>query len=367
MKRPLPQPQPADVSEPVPPRAGTAFWGAVPVVLLTSLAVMDHIPFTDISLAVPYAAQGPGPMFDTLGEVDDEPVVAIDGAETAETAGELNMTTVSVRTNMSLVQAAGRWLVTDDTIVPIEQIFPPNVPEEDVQKSNEAAFLMSESAATVAAMHHLGMEVEIVVAETLEGSPAEKMITADDVITHVNGEKVDQPGQVQEKVRALRPGEEVTFTLRRADAVEDVTVTLGKSQKDPDLAQVGILMKSRPVQNIEVNYNLRDVGGPSAGMMFSLAVIDKLSPGELNGGRRVAGTGTISEAGEVGPIGGIEHKLAAAAAGDVELFLAPAENCAETAGVEHDGMVIASVATLDDAITAMEEFAAGREVEACGP
>lgn len=350
-----------------PRRLDTALWGAVPVVVLASLTVMDHVPFTDISLAVPYAAEGPGPMFDTLGEVEGEQVVSIDGADTDETAGELNMTTVSVRTNMSLAQAAARWVGTDDDLVPIEQVFPPNVSEEDVQKSNEAAFLMSESAATVAAMHYLGAEVKVVVAEVLEGSPAQGPLQADDVITHVDGREVDQPGQVQDLVRAKKPGEEVALTVDRGGQEEHVTVTLAESDEDPHVPQVGILMTSAPVEDIKVNYNLQDVGGPSAGMMFSLAVIDKLSPGELNGGRVVAGTGTIAESGEVGPIGGIVHKVEAAEENGVELFLAPSANCAEAMSRDRGDLVVASVDTLEDAVTAMEDFAAGRDVKTCQP
>ncbi|AIT60475.1 YlbL family protein [Corynebacterium doosanense] len=350
-----------------PRRLDTALWGAVPVVVLASLMVMDHVPFTDISLAVPYAAEGPGPMFDTLGEVEGEQVVSIDGADTDETAGELNMTTVSVRTNMSLAQAAARWVGTDDDLVPIEQVFPPNVSEEDVQKSNEAAFLMSESAATVAAMHYLGAEVKVVVAEVLEGSPAQGPLQADDVITHVDGREVDQPGQVQDLVRAKKPGEEVALTVDRGGHEEHVTVTLAESDEDPHVPQVGILMTSAPVEDIKVNYNLQDVGGPSAGMMFSLAVIDKLSPGELNGGRVVAGTGTIAESGEVGPIGGIVHKVEAAEENGVELFLAPSSNCAEAMSRDRGDLVVASVDTLEDAVTAMEDFTAGRDVKTCQP
>lgn len=346
-------------------RLGTVAWGAIPVVVLASLAVMDHVPFTDISLAVPYAAEGPGPMFDTLGQIDGEQVVDIAGAETDDTSGQLNMTTVSVRTNMSLAQAATRWLSTDDTIVPIEQVIPPNVSEEDVQQSNEAAFLSSESSATIAAMRHLGRDVHIVVADTVEGSPAEGTLREGDVITRVDGHDVDQPGQIQELVRAKSPGEEIELTVLRGQESTDVTVTLGPSDEDPQQAQVGILMTSEPEGDVEVNYNLQDVGGPSAGMMFSLAVIDKLSPGELNGGHVVAGTGTIAESGEVGPIGGIEHKIDAARADGVELFLAPADNCAEVRG-DHGDLVIAAVDTLDDAITAMSDFAAGRDVRTCG-
>lgn len=142
-------------------------------------------------------------------------------------------------------------------------------------------------------------------------------------------------------------------------------VELGENPQSPGAAQLGILMTSEPAGGISVEYNLNDVGGPSAGMMFSLAVIDKLSPGALNGGNFVAGTGTISEDGEVGPIGGITHKIRAARDTGAELFLAPEGNCAEASRVNSGDMVVASVATLDDAVRAMADFNEGRDVHTC--
>lgn len=326
---------------------------------------MDHIPGTDISLTVPYAAEGQGPMFDTLGEIDGTEVVELEGADADETGGELYMTTVSVRTQMTLAQAFGRWIASDDTIVPLEQVVPPNQTPDEVEEANKAAFTASEAAATVAAMNHLGADIEVVVADTLSGSPAEGELKPDDVITGVDGQAVDEPGQVQSHIRSLAPGDEVTLTVRRDNDEIEVPLTLVESDEDPSVPMIGVLMASQPVEDITVNYNLQDVGGPSAGMVFSLAVVDKLSPGELTGGNTVAGTGTIAEDGTVGPIGGIVHKVAAAREADVELFLAPAANCAEATSRETDGMVIASVDTLDDAITAMEAFDSGAEVKTC--
>lgn len=355
-------------------RLRTIAFGAIPVVALASLTVMDHIPGTDISLTVPYAAEGQGPMFDTLGEIDGTEVVEIEGADTDETDGELYMTTVSVRTQMTLAQALGRWIASEDTIVPLEQVVPPNRTPDEVEEANKAAFTASEAAATVAAMNHLGAEIEVVVADTVAESPADGQLEPEDVITAVDGEAVDEPGQVQERVRALDPGAEVTLTVRRGggDGEDDengeeidVTLTLAESEDGSGTPMIGVLMASQPVDDIDVNYNLQDVGGPSAGMVFSLAVIDKLSPGELTGGHSVAGTGTIAEDGAVGPIGGIEHKVSAARDNGVELFLSPAANCAAATSRDTGDMVVASVDTLDDAIAAMDDFAAGDEVETC--
>ena len=124
---------------------------------------VDHIPFTDVSLTVPYAAQGPGPTFNTLAEIDGTPVVDVEGVETDSTEGNLNMTTVSVRTNMTLAQALGRWLGAGDTLVPLQQVVPPDVSEEEFNHFNEAAFVASEASATVAAMNFLGLPTTVVV------------------------------------------------------------------------------------------------------------------------------------------------------------------------------------------------------------
>lgn len=346
-------------------RLSTLVWGAIPVVLLGGLVSLDHIPGTDISLTVPYAAQGPGPTFNTLGEVDGEPVVDVGGVPTDDTAGNLNMTTVSVRTNMTLAQTLGRWLTTEDTLVPAEQIFPPNVSPEELEESNQAAFTSSEAAATVAAMNYLGLPVEVEVASVVEGSAADGLVEAEDTILAVNGEEVDEPGQVAELVQAHGPGDSVTLTVERGGEQQDIDITLGENPEAPNQGQLGVLMTSAPVDQVDVEYNLNDIGGPSAGMMFSLAVIDKLSPGALNGGNMVAGTGTISEDGSVGPIGGIVHKINASEEEGVELFLAPSDNCAEAVSRDHGDMVVASVDTIDDAITQMDNFANGDEVDTC--
>ncbi|WIM68310.1 PDZ domain-containing protein [Corynebacterium breve] len=343
----------------------TVVWGAIPVVLLAGLVTIDHIPGTDISLTVPYAAQGPGPTFNTLGDVDGTPVVEIEGADTDETSGNLNMTTVSVRTNMTLAQALGRWLLTDDTLIPIDQVLPPDRSEEEIQESNQQAFVSSEAAATVAAMNYLDKPTVVVVHEVVDNAPSEGKVEAKDVLVALDGKEVSQPGTVQELVQAKKPGEEVELTLRRGDEEVTETVTLGSHPDDEKLALLGITMTSEPADDISVAYNLNDVGGPSAGMIFSLAVIDKLSPGELNGGRFVAGTGTISEDGTVGPIGGISHKVAAAEEEGAELFLAPSANCAEALSADTGEMVVARVDTLDDAIEAMDAFSAGKEVRTC--
>lgn len=346
-------------------RLGAVLWGGIPLAVAAGLLMAGGIPGTPIRFTVPFAAQGPGPTFNTLEEVDGTPVIDITGAEVDQTAGTLDMTTVSVRTNMTMGQAIGRWIFSGDTLVPINQIMPPDMSDEEMRKHNEATFVASEAAATVAAMRHLGEPTRVVVHDVLEDSAAAGAFESGDVLTAVDGKDVSAPQEVQDLVRAKKPGETVTISYTRGEETSEATVTLGTNPEDESVPLLGVTMTSEPAGEITVDYNFNDIGGPSAGMIFSLAVIDKLSPGELNHGKHVAGTGTIAEDGRVGPIGGITHKIEGARDSGAELFLAPEKNCKEASKVDAGDMVVASVATLDDAIAAMDSYASGQEIKTC--
>ena len=347
-------------------RIKTLTWGAIPLVLLASLVSIDHIPGTNINLSVPYAAEGPGPTINTLGQVDGEDVVSISGADLDETEGNLNMTTVSVRSGMTLSQVISRWLFTDDTIVPIEQIFPPGQSTEEVEESNRTAFISSESSATIAAMNYLNIPVEVEVAEVLTDSAATGIFEPGDKLLSIDGTEISTPGDAQTIVRSKAPGDEITISYERNDAESQATITLREHPDDSSVALLGISMLSVPSSAIEVDYNLEDIGGPSAGMMFSLAVVDKLSPGALNGGKFVAGTGTIAEDGSVGPIGGIAHKVRAAEDAGAEVFLSPADNCAEAMSAKPQDMTILKVDSLSQAIDQMAAYNEGSDFQTCG-
>ncbi|WP_337898109.1 S16 family serine protease, partial [Mesomycoplasma ovipneumoniae] len=144
-----------------------------------------------------------------------------------------------------------------------------------------------------------------------------------------------------------------------------VTIELGEHPEDAAAAFLGITMTSNSADGVEVTYNLEDIGGPSAGMMFSLAVVDKLSSGELNGGNFVAGTGTIAEDGAVGPIGGIVHKVDAAEELGAEVFLAPTANCEAATSREHGDMTVLAVDSLNHAIEQLAAYDAGGDYQTC--
>ncbi|WP_297008160.1 PDZ domain-containing protein [uncultured Corynebacterium sp.] len=363
-------------------RIRTISVGALPVVVIVALLGMTTVPGTGINLTVPFAAEGEGPTFNTLGEVDGTPVVDISGVgadELDETSGNLNMTTVAVRTKMTLPQMMGRWLASDDTVVPLETVIPANSNADEVAAQNAAAFASSESNATVAAMNHLGRPLETMVYDVGDGAPADGTVKINDVITSVDGTAVTLPGDVSDAIGDKSPGDRVTLGIDRGGRSVTEQVTLGEmpaglaGDRDAEDATggngrafLGVTMVAQPADGIRVRYNLKDIGGPSAGLMFSLAVVDKLSPGELSGGEFVAGTGTIASDGTVGPIGGITHKIAAARRAGATVFLVPSGNCSEASSGGYGDLTLLKVDTLDGAVDALTSHNKGEDVETCG-
>jgi PDZ domain-containing protein len=191
----------------------------------------------------------------------------------------------------------------------------------------------------------------------MKDSPATGVLREGDVLVSVEGKTVTSPDSVRKAVQTRKPGESVTFTVLR-DRKEQVLNLKTKDVKG--VAAVGVFLRSEFVFPTKVSINAGDVGGPSAGLMFSLAVYDKLTPGSLTGGANIAGTGTIDSAGAVGPIGGIQQKLVGSKRGGAAWFLAPADNCKEVVGHIPDGLRVVRVATFNQARDAVESIAAKR-------
>lgn len=342
-------------------RNKTIILGAIPVVASAVALSLTEIPGTSVDLSVPYAAEGPGPTFNTLGTTGGKNVVDISGTKTYPTSGHLNMTTVSVRHGMSLPQAITRWATTNDTLVPIEQIFPANQSPEEVNKENQAAFASSENNATSAAMKYLYRPMAVTVMSQPEGFDE---IREGDIIEGIDGKKIAQPQDLVKAVRSHKVGDRVTLQVQRDGKSQDVSVPVRQGESD-DAPILGITIKQEPADGTTIDYHLDDIGGPSAGLMFTLAVVDKLTPEDLTDGKFIAGTGTIDADGGVGPIGGVSHKIDAAKKAGATMFMTPSDNCAEAMSGDHDGVVLAKVNNLSDAVTALKEVKAGKEPKTC--
>jgi Lon-like protease len=313
---------------------------------------------------VPYVIYSPGPVEDTLGEWEGEPVIEIHGAETYPTEGVLDLTTVGVTPadrKLDLLRALEAWVDPDQTVLPRELVYPEDVTAEEAREENAQLLERSQESAKVATLRELGLEVpEVVVVDSvLDGAPADGVLVPGDVVISVDAASIAEPQDVVDAVTAHEPGETVEFVVERDG--EQRTETVGSQAAENDgRTIVGFsptIGYEFPVQ-IDVNIDDR-IGGPSAGTVFALAIYDTMTPGALLDGMHVAGTGTISPDGEVGGIGGIQQKIAAASEEGATLFLAPADNCDEAALADPGDMRVVRIETLDDAIAALETAAAG--------
>ncbi len=336
--------------------------------ILTLMVALLPIVVFGVLLAavpVPYVALGPGPTFDTLGEFEGKPVVAIEGTSVKSTSGHLNMTTVSQRDGLTLGQALAFWASGNDQLVPRDMVFPPEKSRDDIEKSQNADFHRSEDNAEYAALNYLKYPKAVTVERVTDPGPSQGKLQPGDAIDAVNGTKVAKIEEFTTLIKATKPGDEVVLDYRRKNAPPGSTrITLGKND-DRDYGYLGIAVQDAPWAPFVVDFNLANIGGPSAGLMFSLAVVDKLTTGELNGGKFIAGTGTIGPDGEVGPIGGISHKMVTAQQAGATAFLVPADNCDEARTAPDNTMTLIKAESLTQTIDSLKTLTSGAEPPRC--
>ena len=347
-------------------RTGLSSRGRVLVVSASSLILLLGVAFL---LPVPFVKMAPGPTFNVIGTVDDKPVLSIEGTTTYPTTGSLEMTTVlesgGPRGGLTFVDAMASWFNPADAVLPRELIYPDEVSGDEVKRRQAAMFSTSESDAIGAALTYLKMPVgkELVATSVYGDSPADGLLEPKDHIVSIDGTAVDQPQQVSDAIRSKPIGTSFDFEIVRrvdgADETKEVTVTSAPNPDDATIPYIGIGVGIYYVPDFSIDFTLKDVGGPSAGLMFTLGLIDKLSPDDLAKGRTIAGTGTITPDGAVGAIGGIRQKLAGARNKGAELFLMPAVHCKEASGHVPDGLTVAAVSTVAEAVTAVNAWTGG--------
>ena len=329
-------------------------------------------------IPVPYVMSAPGPVFNTIGEINDIELISISGTQTFPTEGELDMTTVSEvggpQQGLDMFQAIWGWISPDRRVVPRESVYPEGETEEENNARSVEAFSTSQSYAIAAAMDYLEQPINEKVIVTSVGldTPAQNKLRAGDEILAVDAVTMKTPEQVVDAVRSKPIGTDLTFTVVRSDSKLDVVVTSGTREDDPETDQdestlpyIGIGIDVNYSADFEIEFGVTGVGGPSAGTMFAIGIIDKLTPGALTQGKVIAGTGTIDPDGNVGEIGGIQQKLIGARDAGAVLFLAPEGNCDEVLGHVPNGLTVAAVASLEDAMDEIESFNKGDQVTAC--
>jgi Lon-like protease len=339
--------------------------------IIAGAAVLIGLVIASIT-SVPYVALMPGPTLNTLGKPYGAPLIQISGRRTYPTTGNLNMVTVSYSggpgTSFNIFNAISAWLTPDDAVVPESEIFTPGQSQQAVVQQDTQEMVGSQQDATAAALCYLNIPYQTIdkVYATAKGYPAYGVVQAGDTITAVDGTAVGCDHSVVTMIQDRKPGARVTLTISRNGVTKNVTLAT------KDVSGVPVVgVKIDPPSYVfpfHVKINIPGIGGPSAGMMFALGIIDKLTRDDLTGGKFIAGTGEIEPTaggGAVEPIGGIQQKMAGARAAGATIFLTPAANCVNTVGAVPSGLRLVKVSTLAGAVADLEAIKAGRPVPSC--
>lgn len=340
---------------------------ALAALLVVGVALMNII-------TVDKVIYRPAGVHDTLGEINGDPVVHVEGLETFETSGSLDFLTILIDGGPRSDVTAWDWLLAElnpaTSVYEADQIYPPDVTAEQIQDQNVEMMQRSQNGAAVVALRAIGVDVpeDVKVAQIVKDAPAADTLEVDDQILTVDGTEIAKPAEVSDILQGFEPGDVVPFSVLRDGEELALEVPTGESDPnpaEPDAAPrtvIGVYLVSDYELPYTVTIDAGNVGGPSAGMMFALAIYDKITPGPLTGGLNIAGTGTINSDGQVGGIGGIHQKMYAAERAGVDYFLAPAENCDEVVGNIPDGLEVAKVETFEQARDLVEALGEGQDV-----
>ncbi|MBD8870212.1 YlbL family protein [Nocardioides donggukensis] len=334
-----------------------------------SLAIVISVPLmvglwiAAALVPVPYVTLQPGVTVDVLSEVGGQERIQVNGARAyyEDDQSQIRMTTVSVtrpRDKVSIFAALKAWVDDAESVEPYGAVYDDEQTPEQSDVESEVSMLTSQDTAIAVALRELDYELTptVEVYQVTEDAPADGVFKVRDRILSVDGEQVTQPQQIVDAVKAVDAGTELEFVVLRGGERKRLTVA---PEKQDGRTLIGIWPGSGFVFPVDVTINISpDIGGPSAGLMFSLAIYDTLTPGSLTGGRPVAGTGTIDIEGRVGGIGGIQQKVVGARDSGAQLFLVPAANCEDALAAPNGDMRLARVETMKQARKAIEDFAA---------
>jgi PDZ domain-containing protein len=316
-----------------------------------------------LAAPIPYVVLGPGPTVDTLGKEDGKEVIQVNGTQTTTSAGQLRLTTVGVQPDVKLLSAIAGWFSDEEAVVPRELIYPPDQTEQQVEERNAEDFKASQSSAETAALRELGYPVQVTIKNVTAGGPSDGILKAGDVVTKVDGQPVTSAPKLTELVRSKPAGTALTIEYTRGGKPATTKITTRSAEDEPP--RIGVEIEPKQPHPFELKIDLAEIGGPSAGLMFALGIIDKIEPEDLTGGKIIAGTGTIDDEGNVGPIGGIAQKLVGAKEAGAVYFLTPIDNCTEAKANARPGLPLIKVSTLDEALAALETLRAGGQPPLC--
>ena len=342
---------------PPPPTVSRSRWGIAAIALLAT-------GFLFIMLAgirVPYLATSPGPTLEVQG------IINVAETEALDSTGELYLLTISrPGDSLTLLEWFEAWRDPAVDIVEREAIIPPDTTDDERRRANLAAMEDSQQIAAAVALDRLGYEVAVVgdgalVEAIRPGGPADGVLQQDDILVAVDGVELQFVQELITEIRKNEVGDVVTVTVDRfgEDELREVEVSLGESDTDPGLPVIGITVSNAGARfdfPFEVQIDAGAIGGPSAGLMLSLGVYNRLTEDDITGGRRIAGTGTITADGVVGQIGGVKQKVIGAIGVGAEYVLVPEGDYGRATEVAGDDIEVVAVGTIDDALTFLENL-----------
>jgi len=326
-----------------------------------------------IALFLPtgFVVRSPGPTQDTLGArrvgASEIAMVEINGATSFPTSGELRLTTVSVGGGpigpIMPMDALVGWAVPSRSVVPVETVFRQGETRQEQQERSAAQMVTSQEAATAAALTELGFDIPttLTIVGTSVDSNAIGVVEGGDIAKELNGIPITNQSQLLGLLTDIAPESTVVLTVEREGELVDLPLVTGRATNDDgsERAALGVFLGTDFEFPIDVAIQIENIGGPSAGLMFALAIIDRLTEVDELQGVSVSGTGTINIAGEVGPIGGVVQKMHGALRDGSNWFLTPTFNCPEVIGAIPRGMNVVAVSTLSEARVAIEAIGAG--------
>jgi len=328
---------------------------------LTALCLLAVLWAAAGFLPLPYVTYYPGPTVDILAKQGDTENVQVTGHKAYYDDGQLRLTTVYVsqpEDDVTLPELLRAYFDPDAAVWPRASVYAPEETDESSDRESSVAMISSQDTAIAAALTELGTEVDpiVEVLDVVPDLPADGKLKVRDVLLKVGDTEITDARDVIDAVDAAPVDEPLPIVVRRGG--RKLTVSVTPEEVDGD-KRVGITPGEGYDFPFDVTVNIGEgIGGPSAGLMMSLAIYDTLTPGSLTDGKDIAGTGTITAEGVVGPIGGIQQKIAASRDAGVELFLVPADNCDTIGGVDPEGMRLARVSTMHQARGIVEAWTA---------
>lgn len=342
-------------------RSWTKLLAFAPILLIAAAIGFALLP-------LPYVIASPGPTVDVFQKDGDLPLIEIADVDADNNPqGHLHMVTVRQYGDPDNWISGWQWLQAKFTpgyqLIPMEDVFPDNLSAEELEKYNKQAMVSSQSTSAAAAFHYLDLDVPATVTllGTVEGSPLDGEVQEGDILRSVTyagkTTRIDKAASIFALTRELPAGSQIVVQIERDGKLIDIPTETFRPKSLSEFARgsrLGVYLNVDFQLPIDVKIHLERIGGPSAGMIFALAIVDKLTDGSLVGNNVVAGTGAISYDGEVEPIGGIVQKMHGAKRDGAQYFLAPIENCDEVVGNVPDGLQVYSVQTLDDAVRVLQ-------------